>query len=335
MNYDNKIGTRVVRGLDFSPESVDKARSENKMLVLDMDFTTKCNLRCFYCDRSPDINEKQKEEITLSERKDVIFQANRLGAWAVGILGAGEPMLDPAFWELIEYIDSLNMVPLLYTSGWEIKSIDTVKELFDHNVSIMLKYNTEKEFLADKMVGVKGYGSHVKTVMKWLLAAGFNKSTPTRLAINVVATKNTLDEDEFLNLFIWCRENNIYMHGQSLIPSGKADNIQFTLNKTEAVSLLQKGQQIDQERYGFNYSIVPPIIGGFRCRKVNVGMFINAYGEVWDCNGSGRKLGSFPELTLEEIWNSNKAKKVREPLQEGFCHIRESWWGNIDNGWKM
>lgn len=43
---DLKIHKKIVHGLNFTPQMLEDAIKENKMLVLDMDFTTSCNLRC-------------------------------------------------------------------------------------------------------------------------------------------------------------------------------------------------------------------------------------------------------------------------------------------------
>lgn len=328
-DMQNKFGDKVVLGLDFSPEFVREAMEANQMLVMDMDFTPDCNLKCFYCDRTPDRLKKvhQQTELTLDQRKKLIREAKDLGVCAIGIVGAGEPMLDPHFWELLAFMNELDIIPLLYTSGWEIHDLETVEKLKALNVSIMLKYNSEDIKVADKMVGVKGYGSHVKKVLQWLLENDFNDSIPTRVGINVVATNISMDKEAFLELFRWSRRNNVYMHGQSLIPEGNADDDRITLGKDQAMELLNDAAQIDANEFDIHYEVMPPIVGGFRCRKVNVGMFVNMYGEVWDCNGSGRKLGDWEEEELKQIWNSGKAKNIRKREQEGFCLIRERWWG--------
>lgn len=49
-----KIHQKVVHGLNFTPRMVEEAIRNNRMLVLDMDFIQKCNLNCYYCDRTFD-----------------------------------------------------------------------------------------------------------------------------------------------------------------------------------------------------------------------------------------------------------------------------------------
>ncbi|MGL5904115.1 MAG: hypothetical protein ACRCZO_15650 [Cetobacterium sp.] len=76
---DLKIHKKIVHGLNFTPQMVEDAIKENKMLVLDMDFTTSCNLKCYYCDRTPDRYNRLKQETTLEEKKRIILEAKKLG----------------------------------------------------------------------------------------------------------------------------------------------------------------------------------------------------------------------------------------------------------------
>ena len=322
----------VLCGLNFDPEMVDRARQADQMLVLDMDLTRRCNLRCFYCDRTPDRlgAGPPRRELTGGQRCDLIQQARALGAWAVGLVGAGEPLLDPDFWPIMELINGLGMTALVYTSGWEVRDPATVDRLWRLNASIMLKYNTHDEATADKMAGVQGYGRHSKQVLDWLMERGFNGMTPTRLGINVVVTNVLREERAFLDLLRWCRRTNVYMHGQSLIPAGRADSEEMTMRRDEVMRLLDRAAQIDAEEFGMHYEVKTPFVGGFRCRKVNVGLFVNAFGEVWDCNGSGRRISDFSRASLADIWRSEDARGIRRPLQDGFCLIRERWWQHKD-----
>lgn len=331
MKQGGAVEDRVLLGLNFTPAMVENARRDDRMLFLDMDLTRRCNLRCIYCDRTPDRkSEEGKTELTTDERLRLIHEAHQLGAWTVGFVGAGEPMLDPDIWPILTAVHSLGMVPLVYTSGWDIHDPGIIDRLSGLGVSVMLKYNSPDERRSDRLAGVRGYGSHVKRVLEWLLERGFHTASPTRLGINVVVTDRS-EREPFLDLFRWCRQNNVYMHGQSLIPEGKGDREDLVLSRSDALTLLADVARIDADEYGLCYDVVPPIVGGYRCRKVNIGMFVNVFGETWDCNGSGQLLsGSLAPLS--EIWRSQRAAAVRARLQEGYCLLRERWWRQSEDG---
>jgi hypothetical protein len=88
--------------------------------------------------------------------------------------------------------------------------------------------------------------------------------------------------------------------------------------------------EIDIKEFGLKYDSVLPFGGGYRCRKIDTGLFVNLYGEVYDCNGLGRFLGSIWKNSLEEIWNSSFARYVRENQKDGYCVVRERFWRNAN-----
>lgn len=94
--------------MDFSREEVDLAKQTNRMLLLDMDFTSECQLHCYYCDRTPDrFQQNGRQKLTTEDRKNLVLQAKALGARTVEFPGSGEPMIDEGFWEVIEFVHEM------------------------------------------------------------------------------------------------------------------------------------------------------------------------------------------------------------------------------------
>ncbi|HEV7367935.1 radical SAM protein [Arenibaculum sp.] len=319
-------------GTDYCEETVSRALAENRMLHLDLDFTGECKLKCFYCDRTPDrFNEvPNRTELTTEDRKSVIAQAKALGATTVEFPGAGEPMIDPGFWEVMEYIHDLEMIPVLFTSGYHLDR-EAIDRLYRLGATIFIKFNSSDQTTQDRMVGVKGYGSKATAALHMLVERGFNKSIPTRLAIDMVVTPKYHDLEEIERVFRWCRDNNVHNYIMTLIPEGMADHKKVILEKERSNELLGRLQRIDEDEYGLEYVPSRPMAGGYRRRQVNVGLFVNLFGEVYDCNGLGRLLGHLRRDSLADIWTSKWAARVRKPLQNGFCLLRERVWQGIDS----
>ncbi|MCR6111839.1 radical SAM protein [Bacillus sp. A301a_S52] len=329
-----KIEYLWAKGTDFPKDEVQEAMKDNKMLLLDMDFTGECDLHCFYCDRTPDRFDKgSRVELTTEERKDLILQAKSLGARTIEFPGAGEPMIDKGFWEVIEFIHENGMTPIVFTSGWHLND-DSIKRLYDLGATIFLKYNSSDPEIQDNIVKVKGYGVHVRKVLYKLVDIGFTKEIPTRLAIDMVVTPKSDDMEDVENIYRWCRQNNVHNYISTLIPEGLADRKSKLYQKKIAVEFNERLRKIDREEFGLDYKISLPMVGGYKCRQVNVGLFVNLFGEVYDCNGLGRYLGHIRENSLEEIWNAKYAKSVRSDKQDGFCLVRERVWGDTElKGW--
>jgi MoaA/NifB/PqqE/SkfB family radical SAM enzyme len=319
------------KGTDYSNDIVEKAKKENKMLHLDMDLTGDCQLKCFYCDRTPDRFNKIPNRIELStaERKDLITQAQELGAQTVEFPGAGEPMIDKGFWEIIEFINKKGMISVLFTSGYHLDQ-KSISRLYDNNVTIFLKYNHTDFKIQDKMVNVKGFGKISNQVLFLLINHGFNKEIPTRLAIDMVVTPKFQDIEEVKKIFRWCRQNNIHSYISTLIPEGIADHKSKILERERSNQLLSALQKIDQEDFGLIYTPSRPLAGGYRCRQVNIGLHINLFGECYDCNGLGRFLGHVKKNSLSEIWTAKFSQHIRKPNQDGFCLLRERVWNGVE-----
>lgn len=331
MEYLQRAQTRIedlwVRGVDYDADMVARAKKENRMLHLDMDLTGECKLHCFYCDRTPDRFNKiqNRKELTTEERKELIRQAKALGATTIEFPGAGEPMLDPGFWEIFEFIHEQGLISILFTSGYHLDE-ESVDRLYDLNASVFMKYNSQNPDIQDKIVGKPGYGVKANKAIELLIKRGFNRSIPTRLAIDMVVTPRNENIEEIKEIFRWCRKNNIHNYIQTLIPEGIADRKSKVLEKERADNLIRALQEVDEQEFGLFYEPRRPMAGGYKCRQVNVGMFVNLFGEVYDCNGLGRFLGHARSNTIEEIWNSEYARHIRKPEQDGFCLLRERFW---------
>ncbi|MBP2301088.1 radical SAM/SPASM domain-containing protein [Azospirillum picis] len=319
------------KGTDHCASLVGAASIAGRMTHLDLDLTGECALKCFYCDRTPDRYNgvPNRRELTTEERKDIIRQAKALGATTVEFPGAGEPMLDPGFWDIVEYIHTLGMTSVVFTSGYHLDEADADR-LYRLGATIFLKYNNIDTTVQDRMVGVRGYGDKAHGAMRILLARGFNRTIPTRLAIDVVVTPKYHDLSGVADLFRWCRDNNVHSYIVTLIPEGMADHKSILLERNRADELIEMMRRIDESEYGLHYEPSRPMGGGYRCRQVNCGLFVNLFGEVYDCNGLSRLIGHARTDSLEAIWTSAYARHVRQRDQDGFCLVRERQWEGSD-----
>lgn len=327
----NRIENLWAAGTDYCAEGTKMAMQENRMLHLDLDLTGECNLKCFYCDRTPDrFNDVvQRIELTTEERINLITEAKALGATTVEFPGAGEPMMDAGFWKIVEHIHALCMIPVIFTSGWYLDD-EAIQRLYELNATIFIKYNSSDTQVQDKMVGVKGYGEKAKYALKKLVQTGFNRTIPTRMAIDMVVTPKYHEQGEIEDIFRWCRDNNVHNYIMTLIPEGMADKKQLLLERERADRLVESLYQIDLNEYGLEYTPSRPMGGGYKCRQINVGIFVNLFGEVYDCNGLSRIIGHTKESSLEKIWNSSYSKSIREKDQNGLCPPRERVWSGVD-----
>jgi len=315
-------------GWDFSEEEVERAVRGNSMLLLDMETSNVCNLRCPYCYRDV-YGGKQKLdfEMTIEERRSVIDQAKELGCRTMKIAGAGEPLLDPLFWEQIGYAISKGMNVVFFTNGIALKE-KVVEKLSGLNVSVILKFNSDNAETEDRLVGLPGYAISRKAAFSLLTKYGFNKTTPTRMGIDTVITKFNMDE--ILGLFQYFRDNNIFPIIKPFMPLGGALRVKdWEVSREEALQLFRESKQIDKQRYGIDYEFSFTYMGA-PCDQRRYALYVDITGNAYVCTGSRNLLGNIRKDKLKDIWDKPELKRMRQQRYSN-CTPREQYWSKINN----
>ncbi|MFQ5474370.1 MAG: radical SAM/SPASM domain-containing protein [Candidatus Nanoarchaeia archaeon] len=315
----------MLRGWDFSEEEIQKAKEDNLMLMLDAETSNVCNLNCPYCYRD-EYSKKHvvlNNELSIEQRKKLIDEAKQLGCKTIKIVGAGEPLIDSLFFEQIEYISKSGIIPLIFTNGIALTE-EKAKKLYDLNCSIVLKFNSLKNNIQDKLVGRKNYTKFRDKTLEILMKVGFNKSCPTRLGFDSVIVKQ--NKNEILDIFRFCRKNNIFPMFKTFIPTGGALQYKnWEISKNEAISIFKEAQKIDEKEFNIKHKGQLPYIGGFPCTQWHYALFVDILGNVYACPGSRVLLGNIKEDSLIDIWNTHKAKEFRTKKYVS-CPPREEYW---------
>ncbi len=314
----------VIKGLDLTNEKLKKAEAKNKMLLIDIETSNKCNLNCQYCFRDVyGTKEALNQELGLDKRLSLIKQAKGLGCETIKVTGAGEPFADSAIWPMIEYTNSIGMWVVIFTNGSLINK-EKAKKLAKMNVSLIVKCNSLDEEKEDRMVGVKGYAKKRNKSIECLIKEGFNKTNPTRLGRDLVITN--INKKQVYDALRWCRKNNVFPLFRPLMPIGAARKLtSWMLTKEETKEMYEKARRIDNKEFGLKYNLTLPYMGGVWCRQLHYAIYVNILGEAYACTGSKKLLGNFKEQSLKKIWNSKEAKRIRDTPYDS-CPLRESYW---------
>lgn len=308
---------------DFSEQEIEKAVKENRLLLLDAETSNMCNLRCPYCYR--DIygdKQKLKGELSLEERKDLLNHAKELGCRTVKLPGAGEPIIDPLFWEQVEYANKIGMDIIVFTNGLALTN-KTAKRLKKLGASLILKFNSQNSEVEDKLVNMKGYSKRRKKALEILVKNGFNKGNPTSLGIDAVITK--MNKNEVLDLFRYCRQNNIFPIIKPFMPLGGALRVkEWEVERDEVVELFRKSMNIDRKEFRIDYEFSLTYMGS-PCDQRRYAIFVDILGNAFICTGSSKLLGNIRETKLKDIWNRKDLKEMRK-LKYNKCFPREEYW---------
>jgi len=305
-----------LKGLNFSYEEIKRARAENKMLVVSIETSNICNLRCVYC--YTDASKKLPNELKIEEYKNILDQAVDLGAKEVAIAGAGEPLLDPLFFKILSLIEERGLYLILYTNATLIdKSI--AKRLYDSSLTVVATLNSINPAIQNRLCG--GIPWAYKRMMEGiynLMNAGFNKTNPTRLAIDSFVVKESIDEAPAI--FRFARENNIFPYICRVFLLGRAKDKDLDVSNEQFKNLTYKLLEIDETEYGYTWEPKPPFVAS-QCQLVYINMVVGIQGDVRPCYSVFINAGNVRDQSLVKIWNSDFLKDVRnmEKNLKGKC----------------
>jgi MoaA/NifB/PqqE/SkfB family radical SAM enzyme len=324
---DNYIND--VNGWSFDMTTIQS--NQGKLLTLDIDYGKFCSLNCPACFRKENSVDDIKHELSFENLVDVILQAKKLGLRSVKFLGAGEPLENFGFLEVLHFLKEQEIIPLIFTKGQVIGNDEAiskyygefginsgkelVQELYFCNASILLSFNSFDDEIQAKLVGTTKDFVHIRNrALKLLVEEGFNNSNPTRLAlINSPVTKVSINEA--LEIYKWGRLRNLYTVVTPSMVSGKAkDNYwqEITPSEERLVELytgiykfnletnLQTIEQIKNEG-------IASYAGGHPCNQVSAGMYVSLNGKVLSCPGLEDNVeGNYWEQPIQEIWQNSQ-----------------------------
>ena len=159
--------------------------------------------------------------MSYDELKNIVNQTKDLGGKSIVIIGGGEPTVYPHFHELVNHIHSLKMVPVVITNNQKMTK-ELANFLFENNASVMIKLDSLKEDVMDKLTGRKGSCKKTKQGLQNLLDAGYADTKKVNISGSFVT--NRLNIREVDTLWRFCRERNMFPNMEIMTPNGRARN---------------------------------------------------------------------------------------------------------------
>ncbi|MBS1624064.1 MAG: radical SAM protein [Bacteroidetes bacterium] len=326
-----------IRGWFFSSDTLRTSIENGLMLNASIDLTNACNLNCAYCyiEEKNSVRKRRKShELSLSESLRIIDELKACGVKTINIVGAGEPTIDEYFYEIVNYIYSQGLTTILFTNGAKLaSSIEIIDFCYEHDVSVVVKYNSPSHKIQDMVAGKRGYSQKREEAIKLLIKKGFNKPFPTRLGIDMLSFKGNIKDIPAMHH--WCRENNVYPICGDYIPTGRTEDGKFQgtpalqndplnnlnyvesllqpIDNKERINLISLLSEIDQN-YGIERSGCSAYFGGSICTQI-LGLYIDIQGNIWPCVARKKQeknkfsdglLGNVRKnISIKDIWLFN------------------------------
>lgn len=308
MNCEKDVYLRpdIIPGLDFTPEEVQDARLNGKLLSMDLELTEACNGACKYCYRyqAEGPQPPAPDELTLPEVDESIRQAYyKHGLRRLCILG-GEPLIPRMrlkYLGVLNVCNELGIRHVTFTNGLNLTK-ETCQTLRDHKASVCVKLNGMTAEVHDRLVGVRGAFHRSMEGFAWLLALGYGKDDKDHeIAFETVITRDNYDQIE--DMWIWARERGILPYVEKLTVQGRgaAHIKELHVGNADVRVLFERLNQIDRIRYGLDWDITPPIAGGYHCVRFYMSLYVRANGIVCPCVGVDMHLGNLRQQSISDI----------------------------------
>jgi radical SAM protein with 4Fe4S-binding SPASM domain len=281
--------------------------------------------RCRYCYARSGEDSVKVADFNILKR--IISEAKELGIKSVVVIGGGEPTLHPKFRELVAYIDSLGIIPMVF-SNTVLMTEELAEFLYKHNASVMGKLDSLKPEVQDYIAEKEGAFEDIKNGIKNLMRAGFSKQAePGKLRLGVSFVSNKINLEEIEDIWHFCRQNNIFPNMEILTPTGRAnDELEDKLlTAGEIKDYKLRLLEIDQKYYGYDWLPYTPITAS-GCLQHLYSLYITIEGNVRPC--APTKLDEHPALKIdgEYPYNVNRMSLREIYASDLFTYVR-----NIDS----
>jgi radical SAM protein with 4Fe4S-binding SPASM domain len=298
-----------ISGFEFSPEEIAETVARKGLLSIEIEFSQKCNFRCPYCYVAD--GARPEGEMSADEIRNTLREARELGSKKIVILG-GEPMIYPRLKEMVAYIRELGMDVELFTNGSNVTP-EMARFLLDHRVKVVLKMNTRKPELQDKLSGRAGAHDVIQGAYENLRAAGY-PSEDGLMGVSTIICNDNLGE--LTDFWTWLREEGIEPYFEMVTPQGNApDNNWLDLPVDTVQAVFGEIARIDRERFGIDWAPQPPLVGT-RCLRHQFSCLINAWGDVLPCVGVTIAVGNVRQQSLGDILRDSEVIQDLREYQE-------------------
>lgn len=326
--------------------------SDKNLRSLWIEIPPHCHLCCSYCYTNAD-RRKEKDSssnLTVTEYKDLLEDFKKAGGKYIGIPGEGEPF-HPRNRELVKEIikkaDSLDIETTIFTTGetifYPIADYKNYKDIVmgepenqlaeflkEKKVIILVKFNSRKPEIQDRLVGMPGYTKARERAMDLLINEyGFNRDKRIGFVTSIIEE----NQDEITEIYEYAKENNLIFDCDTILPQGRGYSYLKKANITE-VKLHQIFDDLDDR--GAIHTKPTGTYVGVACDRVKHHLYVDKKGNVYPCVGCTKpedrhklKLGNIRDNNkINDIWKSPIRKALREDLDQvisGVCSVCENF----------
>ena len=272
--------------------------------------TYRCNAKCHMCN-TWQFPSKKDEEIGIDVYEKLPFIKT------INVTG-GEPFLREDLEDIINVLGKKTNRLVISSNGF---FTERILSLFRKRKDIGIRISIEGLPKAnDELRGIKdGFDKGIRTLIELhhmgVKDIGFGITISDRNAKDMIELYH-LSKMMGLEFATAAIHNSFYFHKFD----NKFQNPEVAIEELKKlIDKLLKSRKIkDWFRAYFNYGLINYIEGKPRllpCEMGHDSFFLDPTGEIFPCNVMEESMGNLKDKSFEEIWNSDRAKKVREKVK--------------------
>ncbi len=266
---------------------------EKVPLHLDLELTTRCNLKCPFCPRT--IISQPIKDMDLDLAKRIIKEFASKGGCAIKFVYLGEPTLYPHLVEVVKYAKKCGIVDTRIATNGNTLTKKISKGLIEAGLDLIIfSIDSINPHIYESIRRKGRLGRVIKNlvVFKYLRDKTRKHTTIQVQAIPFKQNKEEIKSGAYYDLFEpladivwvspWCIDYSKDM----------------TMGATPK----------------------------FNCPAPFRRLLVRWNGDIWLCCGyisETKFIGNYSEMSLEEVWNGEYVKKIRKYLNDGKAHLIE------------
>ena len=291
---------------------------------LEVEVSTRCNLRCIMCERT--YWQEENKDMTLEQFKYIIDQFPKL-KW-IGLTGIGESFLNKDFLEMVKYVKEKNVFVELYDNFFLVDE-RTSRELIKMGIDkFYISLDAATKEIYEKLRVGSNFERVINNLKKFFQLKKEMKADFPQVAFHFVVNKlNVREIPRYIDLAYSIGEKeNLDIQFSRMLHSFKETEELFTEIPEEVIKKAEDKAKELGIKVVFNADVPQVKPSMKKCAEWTM-PFIFVSGHVIPCcagNEAGNRefqkrtaLGNIFSEPFKEIWRGEKYKNLRRMLNRG------------------
>lgn len=257
-------------------------------LHLDVEASSRCNLRCVFCDRRPALEGQPQGDMDFTLWRTIIEEASRNGLYALKFSYRGEPLLNPKLPDMVAMAKQLGILDVYFNTNGMLLNQEVSRALIDSGLD---------------RISISVEGTDPVMYEQGRLGASF-----TRVANNISG-------------LIALRERMGASNPKVRVQTVCLPGLDIEAYATYWKQYADEVAAVDYVKYGQGQTAP---VSGFACPQPWQRLTITWDGMVLPCNNDNDfclPLGRIPQRTITQCWTDPKLMELRDLHRQGRSHL--------------